>query len=73
MEKKIKIKYDWCSSPDKIEKWLEDMEEQGYNLYKINKFIGIFTILLQFILFVSCSTRFLKIVLYYLRLKNLNK
>ncbi|MBH7140766.1 DUF2812 domain-containing protein, partial [Clostridioides difficile] len=42
MEKKIKFKFDWYSSPDKIEKWLEDIEAKGYNLYKINKFGGIF-------------------------------
>ncbi|WP_227820969.1 DUF2812 domain-containing protein [Clostridioides sp. ZZV15-6383] len=42
MEKKIKFKFDWYISPDKIEKWLEDMETKGYNLYRINKFGGIF-------------------------------
>lgn len=42
MEKKIKFKFDWYSLFDKIEKWLEDIEVKGYNLYKINKFGGIF-------------------------------
>ncbi|MCC0644545.1 MULTISPECIES: DUF2812 domain-containing protein [unclassified Clostridioides] len=42
MEKKMKFKFDWYSSPDRIEEWLEDMEEQGYNLYKISKLGGIF-------------------------------
>lgn len=32
-----KLKLAWSYSPDKIEKWLENMETKGYNLCKINK------------------------------------
>lgn len=42
MKKKTRFKFDWYGSPDKIEKWLEDMEIKGYNLYKINRLGGIF-------------------------------
>lgn len=30
-----KLKLGWCYAPDKTELWLEDMERQGYNLYKM--------------------------------------
>jgi len=36
----VKRKLAWMYSPDKLEKWLEEMEEQGYNLYRISE-IGI--------------------------------
>jgi Protein of unknown function (DUF2812) len=32
-----KRKIGWMYSPDKLEKWLESMEEQGYNLYRVSK------------------------------------
>lgn len=31
-----KFKLGWIYSPDKIEEWLENMEIQGYNLYRMN-------------------------------------
>ena len=41
--KKIKrLKLAWSYAPDKIEKWLEDMESKGYNLYKVNKIGSMF-------------------------------
>ncbi|PAV28205.1 hypothetical protein CIL05_17725 [Virgibacillus profundi] len=33
----VKRRFGWMYSPDKLEKWLEGMEEQGYNLYRINR------------------------------------
>lgn len=33
----VKRRFGWMYSPDKLEKWLEGMEEQGYNLYRISK------------------------------------
>ncbi|NEU29239.1 DUF2812 domain-containing protein [bacterium LRH843] len=33
----VKRKYQWMYSPDKLEKWLEKMEKQGYNLYRVSK------------------------------------
>ncbi|WP_461204746.1 DUF2812 domain-containing protein [Clostridium sp. DL1XJH146] len=32
-----KIRLGWQYSPDKLEKWLENMEKQGFNLIEINK------------------------------------
>jgi len=32
-----KMKLGWMYGPDKLENWLEQMEEQGYHLYRINK------------------------------------
>jgi len=32
-----KRKFGWMYAPDKLEQWLEKMEEQGYNLYHISK------------------------------------
>jgi hypothetical protein len=32
-----KYKSGWIYAPDKLEKWLESMEEQGFNLYRISK------------------------------------
>ncbi|MFA9556981.1 DUF2812 domain-containing protein [Evansella sp. AB-rgal1] len=37
-----KRKLNWMYSPDKLEKWLEDMEEQGYNLYGVNRLGTVF-------------------------------
>ncbi|HEY2492522.1 MAG TPA: DUF2812 domain-containing protein [Paenibacillus sp.] len=33
----IQRKFGWMYAPDKLEKWLETMEEQGHNLYRISK------------------------------------
>ena len=33
----VKRKGYWSYSPDKLENWLESMEERGFNLYKISK------------------------------------
>jgi hypothetical protein len=33
-----KIKLAWMYAPDKVEEWLEDMEMQGYNLFRMNRF-----------------------------------
>ncbi|MFT8323503.1 MAG: DUF2812 domain-containing protein [Bacillus sp. (in: firmicutes)] len=33
----VKRKFAWWFSPDKLEKWLERMEQQGYNLYRVNR------------------------------------
>jgi hypothetical protein len=33
----IKRKFGWMYSPDKLEKWLESMEELGFNLYRVGK------------------------------------
>jgi len=30
-----KVKLGWMYAPDKLERWLEQMEEQGYNLYRV--------------------------------------
>lgn len=38
----IKRRVAWFYSPDKLENWLEEMEAQGFNLYRINKFMGFF-------------------------------
>ncbi|CAH2713069.1 hypothetical protein BACCIP111895_00202 [Neobacillus rhizosphaerae] len=32
-----KRKLGWMYAPDKLEKWLEKMEEEGYNLYRVSK------------------------------------
>ncbi|ETI67089.1 DUF2812 domain-containing protein [Neobacillus vireti] len=32
-----KRKLGWMYAPDKLEQWLEEMEEQGYNLYRVSK------------------------------------
>lgn len=37
-----KIKPAWSYSPDKTEKWLEDMESKGFNLCKISKWSSVF-------------------------------
>ncbi|MFT4414773.1 DUF2812 domain-containing protein [Fredinandcohnia humi] len=34
----IKRKLGWIYAPDKMEKWLENMEAQGYHLYRVNRF-----------------------------------
>jgi hypothetical protein len=33
----VKRKFGWMYSPDKLEKWLETMEELGYNLYRVSR------------------------------------
>jgi len=33
----IKRKFGWMYAPDKLEHWLESMEEQGYHLYRMSK------------------------------------
>ena len=33
----VKRKLGWMYSPDRLEKWLESMEELGYNLYRISR------------------------------------
>lgn len=33
----VKRKFGWMYSPDKLEKWLETMEEQGVNLYRVSR------------------------------------
>ncbi|WP_461179134.1 DUF2812 domain-containing protein [Virgibacillus ainsalahensis] len=33
----VKRKIGWMYGPDKLEKWLESMEEQGFHLYRVNK------------------------------------
>ncbi|WP_158540678.1 DUF2812 domain-containing protein [Romboutsia weinsteinii] len=37
-----KFKPAWQYAPDKLEKWLDDMESKGYNLYKVNKIGAMF-------------------------------
>ncbi|MBU9714596.1 DUF2812 domain-containing protein [Evansella tamaricis] len=32
----VKRKLAWMYAPDKLEKWLENMEDQGYNLYRVS-------------------------------------
>ncbi|MDG5788966.1 DUF2812 domain-containing protein [Evansella sp. AB-P1] len=39
-------KLNWMYAPDKLEKWLENMEEQGYNLYRVNQTGTVFYFLL---------------------------
>ncbi|MEH7353296.1 DUF2812 domain-containing protein [Neobacillus drentensis] len=33
----IKRRLGWMYAPDKLEQWLEKMEEQGYNLYRVSR------------------------------------
>ncbi|MFS0862229.1 DUF2812 domain-containing protein [Fredinandcohnia sp. 179-A 10B2 NHS] len=33
----VKYKFGWMYAPDKLEKWLEEMEEKGFNLKKVGK------------------------------------
>ncbi|WP_043930397.1 DUF2812 domain-containing protein [Bacillus sp. EB01] len=33
----VKRKFGWMYSPDKLEKWLEDMEARGYNLHRVGR------------------------------------
>lgn len=33
----VKRRFGWMYAPDQLEKWLETMEEQGYNLYRMSK------------------------------------
>lgn len=33
----VKRKLGWMYAPDRLEKWLEGMEEEGYNLYRVSK------------------------------------
>lgn len=33
----VKRKFGWMYSPDRLEKWLETMEELGYNLYRVSR------------------------------------
>lgn len=33
----VKRKLGWMYSPDRLEKWLETMEEHGYNLYRVSR------------------------------------
>lgn len=33
----VKRKLGWMYSPDRLEQWLETMEERGYNLYRVSK------------------------------------
>ncbi|ALC88984.1 hypothetical protein AM500_03605 [Bacillus sp. FJAT-18017] len=33
----VKRKFGWMYSPDKFEKWLEDMEARGYNLHRVGR------------------------------------
>lgn len=37
-----KIRLGWMYSPDKLEKWLESMEQQGLNLYRVSKIGTVF-------------------------------
>lgn len=37
-----KVKFSWMYSPDKMEQWLESMEQRGLNLYRVNKIGTIF-------------------------------
>lgn len=34
----VKRKFGWMYGPDRLEKWLETMERQGHNLYRVNRF-----------------------------------
>ncbi|WP_226036877.1 DUF2812 domain-containing protein [Aquibacillus saliphilus] len=38
----VKKKFGWMYAPDKLEKWLESMEQQGYNLHRVSKIGTIF-------------------------------
>jgi hypothetical protein len=42
----VKRRFGWMYAPDKLEKWLETMEEQGYNLYRTSKTGTIFYFIL---------------------------
>ncbi|MGF7047441.1 hypothetical protein J2T13_001946 [Paenibacillus sp. DS2015] len=33
----VKRRFGWMYAPDKLEQWLETMEEQGYNLYRMSR------------------------------------
>lgn len=33
----VKRRFGWMYAPDKLEKWLEEMEEQGLNLYRVSR------------------------------------
>jgi hypothetical protein len=33
----VKRKFGWMYAPDKLETWLEEMEEKGFNLYRVGK------------------------------------
>ncbi|RAZ81228.1 DUF2812 domain-containing protein [Planococcus halotolerans] len=37
-----KVKFSWMYSPDKMEHWLESMEQRGLNLHRVNKIGTIF-------------------------------
>ncbi|MFD1032562.1 DUF2812 domain-containing protein [Metaplanococcus flavidus] len=37
-----KVKFGWMYSPDKMEQWLESMEQRGFNLYRVNRIGTIF-------------------------------
>lgn len=41
----VKRKLGWMFAPDKLEIWLEKMEEEGYNLYRVSKLGTAFTFL----------------------------
>ncbi|MDQ0271534.1 DUF2812 domain-containing protein [Cytobacillus purgationiresistens] len=34
----VRRKYGWMYAPDKLETWLEGMEQKGFHLYRVNKF-----------------------------------
>ncbi|UQZ36103.1 hypothetical protein C2I18_22765 [Paenibacillus sp. PK3_47] len=38
----VRLKLGWMYSPDKLEKWLEDKERQGWNLYKVGRWGTLF-------------------------------
>jgi hypothetical protein len=38
----VKLKLGWMYSPDKLEKWLEDKERTGWNLYKVGRWGTLF-------------------------------
>ncbi|WHY88277.1 DUF2812 domain-containing protein [Neobacillus novalis] len=42
----VKRKLGWMYAPDKLEQWLEEMEEQGYNLYRVSKTGTVFRFLI---------------------------
>lgn len=37
-----KVRLGWMYSPDKLEKWLESMEQRGFNLYRVSKIGTVF-------------------------------
>ncbi|WP_154669191.1 DUF2812 domain-containing protein [Planococcus antarcticus] len=37
-----KVRLGWMYSPDKLENWLESMEQRGFNLYRVNRIGTIF-------------------------------